>query len=337
MNKAEKKFHNKIVKLLPSKDLQAAVAEQDFEFGYLDLLRFIEDYASTFDKKIELFGEAAEVFADKQEAKHALTLIEHNKNIYAEFMVPSADAVYEVDIKCDPWDKEDTFIAKTFDDCLTIIKAFIKHYADVGAHDHELSRYIITKKTAIPPSKPSDIGKKIGYLGQCILGKGLKVKSVDISSVDYCEYACKKKVCFGCKRPCICMYSPEYPKFIEKYDLVAWHTGDYSLIDENKWNSPDGYSDLAYGVYALDMDECNEDSYVVMLDNKYVRERKAGEGDPENGYPVYYAHEHPSLAKVFKPKLDDIPQNVKDDYLYLVGALKEIDLKITMSKITDED
>ncbi|MDE6676489.1 MAG: hypothetical protein K2K12_02090 [Clostridia bacterium] len=313
-----KSFENKVVALLPSKDLKEAVVRQRFHFSEKDLLKFINDYSHTFDEKLKLLEEASCVFQNKKTALHAKKLLEFHQRNYTAFMTPSEDAVYEIDIKCDPADKEDTFITKTFEDALLLIKAFIANYKCVGARDNEKSVYHIVKKTTCAPKKPSEINKTVGELGDCVLGYRLKLKSLDMrrSGVEF-ESSCRRAdSCEECKNPCISSHEPKYPVFLEKYDLVAF-------VSDNL----NDYGKIKYGILGFAMSGNEGDSYVVNLDNEYIKNRNAHEQDKDGYYEVFLGHCHPSYATLFKPAKEEVPADIYADYLYAVEELKKIDAK----------
>lgn len=317
-----KSFHDKIVKLLPSQDLKTAVKAQGFTFKERDLLKLIDLYAPTFVDKLKLFGEAA-VFSEKGNIAHAKKLILFNERKYDKFMTPSADEVYEVDIKCDPLDNEGTYIVRTFEDALATIRAFLKYYKDVGARDKEWSSYTVTKKTVGAPSRPKDIWDKIGETGSCTLGKGLKIKSVDAKGL-YTEFPCAH-YCDRCKHECISTHEIEYPAFLEKYELVAFSTGEYRRTGNGAHSS---YTDIEYGINSFGMDKAGYNvgcACVVELDNEYIKQRKADQKDENGYYRVYDSHCHPEFAEIFKPDPSELPKELYEDYLYAVEVLKKID------------
>lgn len=318
------KFHDKIVKLLPSKDLKDCVKAEKFTFTEQDLLKFINDYAPCFDEKLALFREAATVFCDKTAKAHAKKLIAFNEKAYADFMKPDENCVYEITIKCLPDDAdEETLITKTFDDAIFMIKSWLKCFKDVGAKDNRLARYTIDKKTTSLPRYPRDIYKdKVGTVGNCVLGYKFKILNLDSYYLHANEINCKPLAdCEECKTPCVGMHFPRFPHFLKKYDLVAFY-GD------NQGNAGTGYNaEINYGIFGLDMEECDNDTYFIFLDNEYIKDRNVDFTNDKGYYRVFDAHSHPSYAVLFKPDLPSVPKDVYEDYLYAVEGLKKIDEK----------
>jgi len=312
-----KKFHDKIINLFPSKDLKECVKRENFVFGEEDLLKFIDDYAPDFDEKLKLFEEAATVFCGKQAKVHAKKLLKYNEKAYAAFMQPDENCVYEINIKCLPDDAdEETLLTKTFGEAVEMIKSYLKCYKNVGAKDNKLSRYTIDKKTVTLPRYPRDIYRgKVGSLGRCVLGYRFKILDLSTYTHDN-EMLCKAYLdCDDCKTPCIGHLMPNFPHFLKKYDLVAFY-GD-TLYNPTEIN---------YGIFGLDMEKCDYDTYFIFLDNEYIKKRQVDYTDENGFYRVFDAHSHPSYAELFKPDISEVPKEVYDDYLYAVEGLKKLDL-----------
>ena len=71
------------------------------------------------------------------------------------------------------------------------------------------------------------------------------------------------------------------------------------------------------------MEKCDNDSYVINLDNEYIKNRKVDYLDENGCYMVYVEYSHPSYADIFKPNLAG--GELYDDYLYAVEELKKIE------------
>lgn len=311
-----KKFHDKIINLLPSKDLINKVKAEKFLFSEEELLKFINDYAPDFNKKLELFKEAISIFCNKKAKYHAKKLISFNENAYDAFMRADVACVYEIRIKCLPDDAdEETLLTKTFDGAINMIKSWLKCYKDVGAKDNKFSRYTIHKKTITQPNYPRDIyNGKVGTLGECVLGYRFNI--LDLSMYTHnSEMLCKASTdCNDCKTPCVSLLMPSFPHFLNKYDLVAYC--------RDRLHNP---TKIEYGILGTDMEKCNNDSFFIYLDNEYIKKRKVDFTD-ENGYcRVFDDHCHPSYAELFKPDISDVPKEIYDDYLYAVEGLKKLD------------
>ena len=82
---------------------------------------------------------------------------------------------------------------------------------------------------------------------------------------------------------------------------------------------------IVYGILITDMNICNDDTFVVLLENEYIREKNAFCQDENEYYQIYNAHTHQSNATLFKPDLSQIDFRILDDYEYAVKALKELE------------
>ncbi|MDE7213221.1 MAG: hypothetical protein K2N42_01420 [Anaeroplasmataceae bacterium] len=310
----KKALEKKIVELLPSKTLKDYVSTNDFHFQEKDLLKFIIDYAKTFSQKLSLLEAAATLFQDKENKIHAKKLIQFHQKMYDEFMQTSDDAVYEIEIHCNPDDaSEKNYIVKTFEDVLILIRNYWKCYGEYGAKDNILSKYIITKKTCFPPKKPSDLDRKVGEFGYSELGHKLVIKDV-MMYTDNTEFGkCKGKICQqDCKKICISAYEINYPPFLKKYELVAY---------KEDW----AQTQPLYGILVSDLNKYCNDSEVVLLDNPYIKNRDAFSKDEDGYFNIYIYHDHPAYAILYRPNLDEVDKGILEDYHYAVEALKKIE------------
>lgn len=320
-----KVLETKVVNLLPSYTLRQYVKNNKFHFTQKDILKFIEDYAPTYDAKLALLSEAAAVCSDKRVTEHAKKLIKYHQRTFNEFMTPSDDCVYEAVFYCNPEDNE-TYVVKTFDDALVLIDNYLKYYRDIEVTDSKLSEYRILKKTVTAPRKPSDLSRKVGEIGRCVLGYKRVIKSVEMHYNGYYLSKCNG-CCVLCKNECIDHHQPRFPVFLQQYDLVAYKTNwSYNAID---YKGKTYYREIkgehvVYGILTTDMNKCDDSAHVVLLENKYIRNRDAFYQDHDGHYLIYNEHDHPSYAVLFKPDLSEIDGSILDDYEYGVKALKEM-------------
>lgn len=296
---------------MPSVDLRRYLRAHKIALGEKDMLKFINDYAYSFSQKLELFDIAAEVFTEKPNKKHAVALADYYRRMFSEFTNTDGGEVYSIEIECEPDDIDGRYITRSFDDALALIRVYLKRYGRIGIKDGKQSLYRIIKQSTHAPSRPSEIDGTVGELGFCTLGKGLTVLDVDMYSAgnefkSRCDYI---NDCDECKLVCLMQYTPEYPPFLEKYDLVE-------VSSHYRGRAPE------YGVLFCDMRESPADSYVIMLNDKRIKDR-AADGYDENGYSkILYAHEHPEYACLSKPDIGTLPRELVCDYEYAVGVLK---------------
>ncbi|MDE7108325.1 MAG: ASCH domain-containing protein [Clostridiales bacterium] len=337
-----KAFYNKVIAMLPSGDLRAAVKASGHVFSETDLLKFIDGYAPSFGKKIELFDLAAEVFSDKKTKYHAKKLSEHCRKCYEYFASPSDEAVYVIQshssLDNDGRDVE-TLVVKTFDDAIVTVGALSrrdKKYLCEG----EQYKYVIIKQPIICASTEHELRKK-NELGRCEWNPKHGIVSISAWRLKN-EFGVD---CNTCKRKHDCLQSHEvnYPPFLQPYDLVAYKSYQAKPIAFNKYGYPEKYTDIAYGVLCCDMtrDDNNYSSYVIELDSKCVKERRADEKTEDGDYKIYFDHHHPQYAELYKPNRSDVPDNIYADYLYAAEELKKIDMLVSNITATghlpDED
>ena len=319
-------FENKVLKLIPSKDLKAEITATRHKFTDLELLKIIDDYSPALEEKLSLFKQAGEIFTEKKSKIHAKKLVHYYNRKFEKFIKTDENAVYDIDIKCNPNDCEEIYFTKTYDGALALIKNFLKYYKSIGAVDNKLSRYTITKRSIKFPQKPSDIEGR--DLGECVLGQKLKVLSVDYYSIDT-EYKdnCKYK-CSNCKHDCL-SENPIYnlPPFLKKYDLVAfppkWKT--YDIFDGAGYYTFKNSRRIEYGIVSYDMGAYPDDdcACILFLNSRYVKDRTVNTFDEKGYYPYLMQHEHVPYPDIEKVDKDDVPEEVYSDYLYTVEQLKK--------------
>lgn len=320
-----KSFYNKVIAMLPSADLRAAVKNGNHVFSETDLLKFINDYAPSFDKKIELFDLAAKVFSDKDTKYHAKKLAEHCRKAYDYFATPSDDAVYVIQSRSsfDGGRYVETLVNKTLDDALVTLQTCARRdKRDMS--EGEFYKYEIKKHSTACVRKYNDTN--VGEICSCKWDPKLGIVSID-------NWGMKNEFgvdCNTCKRKHVCLDSHEvkYPAFLQPYDLVAYKTDGFIPIEYNKYGTAIRHTDIAYGVLCCDMtrDDNNISSYVIALDSKYVKERRADEKTDDGDYKIYFDHDHPQYAALYKPNRDEVPDSIYADYLYAVDELKKIDM-----------
>lgn len=324
-----KTFYNKIISLLPSADLRAAVKNGTHVFSETDLLKFIEGYAPSFDKKIELFDLAAEVFSDKETKYHAKKLAEHRRKAYDYFATPSDDSVYVIHSRCscDGGNCPEIFVNKTLDDALATLKVWSRGNRRVVDDEYnEYYKYEIRKHSTTRTRKYKELYDTVGERCRCKWDPKLGIVDIDAWRIKN-EFGVD---CNTCKRKHVCLDSHEvkYPPFLQPYDLVAYKTDGFTPIEYNKYGMAIRHTDVAYGVLCCDMtrDDNNISSYVICLDSKYVKERRADEKTEDGDYMIYFDHDHPQYAELFKPNRSDVPDSIYADYLYAVDELKKINM-----------
>lgn len=307
----DKKFYNKIIKLIPSNTLKDFLKGSKFEFKEKDLLAIIDDYSRNYEEKLALLREAANCIEDKAVALHAKKLIELHTKHYDDFMQPNDDCAYEIVIIDNDFSHQGRFITKTFEDAITLIKNYKKYYGDDYVTKEKTytaidGYYKIFKCTTIAPKKPSDFSNKVGQIGVCLLAKNLQILDVDMYNYGVEDaYRCKRN-CDDCKNKCIMLHCPKFPAFLEQYQLVAF-----------KWDK------IIYGIMPFEMEDGDNDTYIIDLeDNDFIVNREKLKGLDD--YRIFDAHMHPSFFELYIPNRQDVLDKIYENYLYAVKVLKEL-------------
>lgn len=317
----DKRFYNKIVKLIPSDTLKEFLKGSKFRFQEKDLLAIINEYSKDYNEKISLLQEVIDCIEDKSVVFHAKKLIELHSQYHDEFIRAADCFAYDITIiEDDNFLEERHFVTKTFEDALTLIKCYNRHYSDLLCMnvkqgtliDGKYVYYKILKCTTVAPKKPSDIHKWVGNIGECLLGKKLEILDVRTYTLSITDiYKCKNKDCDeDCKSQCINMYQHyiKFPSFLEQYQLVA-----YDEWDKTK-----------YGILPYVMREGEDDSYVIDLeDNDFITNREVLTSLDD--FRIFDAHWHPSFFDIYLPSREDIPDYIYENYLYALEILKKLD------------
>ncbi len=317
MNKA---FYKKIINLIPSEDMKSYIKQNDFEFNEKDLLKIILDYSPTFDDKLRLFEEASTILYDKKLRTLAKKRLDFEKKQYNAFIQTDPNVVFQIIIKIKTdyaIGDEDSYITKSFDDAIILIKKYLKYY-EIKPKELADARFIITKKTTNAPDKPSDFFykyNKVGDLGKCVLDNKLRIIYLDMYNFGI-EVKCKSDIdCDECNRCIRGGFTTHFPHFLQKFDLIAYY-------DDLLYNP----KHLIYGVFTLDMEDCDYDSYVIDFEESpYIKNRNGYFKDENGYYSIYDSHDHPSCFEIIKPDIKNVSNEILEDYNYTVSVLKKIE------------
>ena len=234
------------------------------------------------------------------------------------FMRAAPEFVYRIQIKTKPsasYDEyDDTYIVATYDDAIAWIDKYLKYFK-IRAKECADARYTITKVSMGVPDTFRNFFNRIGAVGQCVLNCRYEILSLEMYGFRI-ETACKRGAdgCDECRR-CIQRAETKFPHYLKKYDLVAYYK--YFLYDPTA---------VAYGMFVLDMDECDDDTYVVLLENNEFLRNKPFEIKTEADYwQLCDAHCHPDYYEIFLPNPDCVPKQIYEDYLRVVEGLKSLE------------
>ena len=312
-------FHDKVVGLIPSRSLKEHIARHGHTFGEKDLLKIILDHAGTFDARIAMFDEAARVLSDAELRRLAKKRRDVEANKHRTFMQPSPDEIYYIELKFPPrlgrdCMPDDTLAARTFDDAVEIVKRYVKYY-ECSAAERRGARYTLRKMTVALSKKPSDFYKsKTGEIGRCVLDGKYEILDLDMYAAKREVPCAKDKLCDECNR-CIEVTAPRFPHFLQPYDLIGYY--------DDIVNNP---THMTYGIFDCDMEKCDDDTHVALLEtNKYIVERNIDYRDENGYYRVYDAHTHPSYCEIEKLDPADVPPKIAELYRYAADGLRKIE------------
>jgi len=325
MNRAS--FEDKVVNLIFSKSLIKVIKETHFQPSDLDILKIIHDFSNTFEQKIQLYNQAKLVFTEKKSIKHAEKLIRFETRNYEEFIKYVDNIVFDTKIRTNPKNREESFLAKTYEGALSTILCYNKTYRSLGTKDNILSRYTISKRSVVDPVKPSDI-EKSDELGECILGYKLKAKSFSMYNINN-EYS-DRPLSERELNKHIPLYSHyvNFPSFLSKFDLVAykpeWEEYHINNSIESHTIRPVNY--MIYGIYYYthDFDEYS-DAMIFMLNCSYVQNRTMDQKDEYGRYAFYMDHDNIDYGRIDKVELSEAPKEIMEDYLYAVQYVKKLE------------
>lgn len=276
-----KEIHDKIVALIPSNSLKNAIKENGFVFPELDLFRIILRCAPSLEECTALLKEAKGGFSP-QLCEYTEEYIEYQKGCLELFMKPEADYVYNVEVL-----PSERYLFKTAKEAIEFTSYYskIEDASTVGFH---------IEKT--PILCLSEVNEDVLVAGNhnCTAKNG---KVVEVSSAYDCDYKFPPKCdgnCFDCERFCHIKYEDEVkiPVFLKKGDLIKYE------------------DNVGRIVYAISLGENENDTitaYCVPLDSAEVVYHAFEDS--------FYAHQHPELYTVEKAEIEELDDEMREDYL----------------------
>ena len=189
---------DRIIDLLPSRDLKRKIRELDFQFTQPELLTIILDYAPTYEQRLALLDEFA-ASAPPELGKVAEYLAAYQRELFRRFVEDRDGFIYELHIRATRDDPDETYICASYEAALECIDGFYAEYADIDTRETAESKYIIVKRRVFSPgdrfAEDAD--------SECILGAGKTLLCVESRngyrpSRDWdCDYNCLE-----CRRLC---------------------------------------------------------------------------------------------------------------------------------------
>ena len=287
----------RIIDLLPSKDLKAKIKETKHQFTESELLQIIYNYAPTFDEKLSMLAQFSTV-ASPEIAALANAYIEYEQKNYNKFAEETAGFVYELHIKEDSTSPDVSYLCSSYKAALACIDLFYEEYAFIGSKETEKTKYRIKKRKIFFEENTFE---EDAY-AECVLGRNkviLKVSDLQDDTTS-CEL---ETLCSECKE--ICPYRCDelrFPCFAHDYAIIKY-------LDQEEIEQ--------FGVALFwdgNCDGLREELYVIPLDSPPIREHRFSNN--------FYAHQHIPLPLATLAELDDLGEDMKKNYLAFVAWLK---------------
>ena len=289
---------NEIIRLLPSDDLKEKIKATNYQFTESELLQIIYNYAPTFFEKLSML-EQFSAKASPDVAALAKVYIEYEQNKYNRFMSEDTGFIYELHIKETPDSPDECYICASYKAALECIDRFYEEYVSVDAKETEKTKYKITKRKIFFEENKFE---EDAY-AECVLGANKVILEIsDYKASSDCEL---DKLCSECNE--ICPYRCDelkFPCFACDYAIIKY------LDHEEKEQ---------FGVSICWDDTCNglgEEFYIIPLDSPSIREHRFDDN--------FYEHQHIPLPLATLAELNDLDENMRENYLAFVEWLKAI-------------
>ena len=304
------KLENKIISLIPSKTIKDEVKRIKHKFSDIELVQIITQFAPTWEEMIDLLLEINKTITDNKIKKYIHEFIKIEKKKYQ--MLVTSEEGYVYDVIMDPDMKNEIYLVPDFESAFTTIDSFLKYYKKY-IKKNEYSLYKIVKRKISKRIKPREIDKDENPVSCSVNNKRQIIRIY--SNLNYVNLDKIDLKLNGIKYPDI--FKPGDLIFIDilKYpNLKPWRYYNYYYRIEN--NRMYGINSFAnYSTSEDDVECC-----FLKLSSEYVIYKKIEKDD--RGYCDYLmCHSHYDFGYIEKADLDNIPNKIKEDYLYAVNQL----------------
>ncbi len=228
-------LQNKIVSLIPSKDLRYAIHSNNCLLSDITLLSIVWRCAPDFEARLSLLKSLEKVCADDVKAivsREICTQI----NMRRSFFTASPDAVYELHIKESPDAYDEAYLCASFETAMKMIPLFYREYE---CKETNKARYTIKKRCVISGESPTFTEDLIG---EAVFLPGNILFSVEVYDIE--GYA-----------DLIPFEEAVYPRFVNPGDVVTYREYD---------------GKIRFGV-ALRQDDADCDYCVIPLDSNIMQ------------------------------------------------------------------
>lgn len=286
-------LQDRVVNLIPSRDLRKAIVDNNFVLTDLTLLSTVYHCAPDYASRIHHLKMLEAAFSGEIQA-YTSRIIATQQQMLNAFVKEEPGVAFELHIKDTPDSYDETYLCSSFDAAFKLIPLFHQHY---DCSENTSSRYRIVKRRVFSGNDGDPFSED--YLGKMRLLPGGIVESVDMTG--YCAEDCDG-LCFDCNHYCVLSGEILYPCFTAHADAVKYR--DYG-----------GFT--RYGVVLQWETAPSGECYIIPLNCEQIRYH-----DFQN---AHYAHQHipAPFVEVISP--DTLPQEMQENYLAFAAYLKEND------------
>ena len=302
---------DRIIDLLPSRDLKRKIRELDFQFTPPELLTIILEYAPTCERRLALLDEFAATAPPKL-AKVAEYFIAHQREVYRSFVEERDGYVYELHIRTElPVDGPvitpvDRYICASYESALAWIDKYYEEYADIDVKETEQTRYMIVKRKVFS----SDDRFADDEDSVCFLGPKKTILRVERINLSTSGRSCRHD-CLKCKRICP-SWSVDilYPCFAFSFSIIR-HRDTDAFFD---------FAGKEHLGICLCPEECCPDRradayYVIPMDCDPMRTHRFER--------AHAAHDHVPLPDAELVRFEDLDEENQRNYTAFVRWQKE--------------
>ena len=286
---------DKIIELLPSKDLKAKIKQTNHQFKENELLQIIYNYAPDFYTRIELLEQFAEI-ASSDVSALAKAYIEYEQDTFKHFRELSEGFIYELCVKETPGSYEEKYLCASYESALVCIDRYYEEYADVDAKETNETRYEIVKRKVFAEN---DSFEEDAYWS-CELGPSKKIlKIYDYKSSSDCDL---DNVCSECNQVCIHRCDDVlFPCFVCNYAIIKYydHKGKECFGVNICLHECDGFASVFY---------------VIPLDSSEIKEHRFEDN--------FYAHKHIELPLATLVTPDELEETMRSNYFDFIDYLE---------------
>ena len=286
---------DKIIELLPSKDLKKKIKQTNHQFKENELLQIIYNYAPDFNTRIELMKEFSGI-ASSDISTLAKLYIEYERDIFNQFIEPNEGFVYELSIKETPDSYEEKYLCSSYEAALECIDKFYEEYADVDAKERNETKYEIVKRKVF---SIKDSFEEDAYWS-CELGTNKTVlKIYDCKSSSDCDF---DNLCSDCNQVCIHRCDDVlFPCFAYNYAII-------------KYSDHKGKECFGVNICLHECDGFASELYIIPLNSSVIKEHRF-----EDSFNVHQHIELP-LANLVMP--DELEETMRNNYFDFVEYLR---------------